>query len=134
MPRKPNSRCGLTWEQRYGTTLSGNLPQYKVHSNPCGVNVSALTYPGLTDASFRYMHIRCPYSDTTPTGFNYVRDTDPTSPDYFRMVALNPGDLSTHTVTSGIMIRETRGPRRGHLCVDDNCTYYINTGKRYFHF
>jgi len=133
MPRNPKSRCNLTWHQRFGTSNEGNLPTYKTASNPCGVNISLLTYPGITEADFRYMHKNCPYS-TTASGFNYVRDTNPASDTYFKMLELDSGDFSTHTVTSGIMIRETRGSRYGWLCVDDDCTYYINTGNRYFLF
>jgi hypothetical protein len=135
MPRNPNSRCDLTWHQRYGTDNEGNLPDYKVGSNPCGVNMAGITYPGVTEANFRYMHTECPYSDTTPSGFHFVRDTDLSSGTYFQNIELDdPGDLSTHNDTYGIMIKEVRGSRNGWMCVDDNCAYYLSTGNRYFYF
>jgi len=135
MPRNPNSRCNLTWHQRYGTDHEGNLPNYDTGSNPCGVNIAGITHPGVTAADFRYMHKECPYSDTTASGFHLVRDTNPGSATYFQNIELNdPGDLSTHSTTSGIMIKENRGSKYGWMCVDDNCTYYLSTGNRYFLF
>ncbi len=124
----------IGWEAYYGTTRSGNLPEYKVGNNPCGVDVGALD-PALvsdldiTGSDFRYYHIRCFYS--TDSDINSVVDLNPLSPTFGQTQAVSPSD---HTVTSGIMIKYNRGSKYGWLCVDDACTYYQDTGRRYFYY
>lgn len=130
MPRKPGERCALTWEQRVGTTLEGNLPQHKVNQNNCSVNIDNVTHPGVKASDFRVNHKKCPYASES---FHHkVKDLDPSSPDYWTMVELDAGEITAHTDTKGIMIREARGSVRGHLCVDDNCYYYTTNSERFF--
>lgn len=133
MPRKPGTRCNLTWENTHGTTVSGNLPQYKVGQNNCSVDLNAITYPEVKLSDFHYHHIKCPYS--TQADSHYIRNMDKTSLNYFKMedVSSGPLGLTDHTATNGIMIKESRGHIHGWLCVQDDCPYYISTGKRYFY-
>ena len=126
MPRKPGTHCSLTWEQRVGSTLDGNLPQYKVGHNPCGINIANITHPGVTVRDFRAYHKICPYA--TESSVNKVIDKDPSSPTYWTMLDLGVGEITSHTTTSGVMIRRNKG----HLCVDDNCYYYTTNNERYF--
>lgn len=131
MPRKPGDHCDLTWEQRVGSTLEGNLPQYKVNDNNCGVNINNITYPEVTVGDFRVNHKKCPYANEA---FRHrVLDTDPSSPTYWTVLELDAGELSAHTDTKGIMIKESRGSVHGFVCVDDNCYYYTTYNKRYFY-
>ena len=126
MPRNPIEKCSVSWEARFGTTLEGNLPQYKVGHNPCNVNIENITYPGVIVSDFRAYHFNCPYSAEALT--HKVMDLDPNSPTYWTMLDLGPGEITTHSDTKGVMIRENKG----HLCVDDNCYYYTTNSKRFF--
>jgi hypothetical protein len=131
MPRKPGQRCSLSWEQRVGTTLVGNLPQYKANQNLCNVNLSNITYPGLRASDFSVYHKKCPYASES---FHHrVLDTDPSSPTYWTVVDLIGGEITSHADTKGIMVRESRGSKHGWLCVDDNCYYYTTNSQRYFY-
>jgi len=127
MPRKPGTHCSLTWEQRVGSTLEGNLPQYKVGSNPCNVVIANITYPGVVVSDFRAYHKKCPYSSQSTV--HKVRDEDPASPTYWTMVDLVGGEVTAHDDTKGVMIRRNKG----FLCVDDNCYYYTANSKRFFY-
>lgn len=127
----------IGWERYYGTTTSGNLPQFKATSNPCGVNVGALN-PQLVDqlditgASFRFYHIKCQYSEASDT--HEILDRGPLSTTFGQMITIPSSDIDYHTVTSGIMIKHNKGSKYGWLCVDDACSYYQNTGRRYFYY
>ncbi len=97
------------WQTIYGTSAYGNLPQHKVtdhigHSwNPC------------------------PYSTQCPEdrarilfGITSVTGTLPARADH-------TSDGTVHYLrTSG------RGARWGYECLFDGCTYYTDTGNRYF--
>jgi len=125
----------IGWERYYGTTESGRLSQYKVHSNPCGVDVDALNPQlvedlNINDGSFRYYNMSCIYA--TESDYHQYTDLNPISPTFGQTITVS--GLASHTVTSGTMIRYNRGSKYGWLCVDDNCPYYINTGRRYFYF
>jgi hypothetical protein len=127
----------IGWELYFGTTSSGNLGQYKVNSNPCGVDIGSLN-PQLVDdldinpGSFRFYHVNCIYA--VESEIHQYTDRSPLSPTFGQTVTLSGSELDYHTVTSGIMIRYVRGSKHGWLCVDDNCPYYLNTGMRYFYF
>jgi hypothetical protein len=138
MPRNPVEKCNVTWENRYGTAYEGQLPQYRVSEPWCNIHLDLITMPGITLTDFHYYHIKCPYS--TQSQINLVRDSDTTSPTYWKMITTS-GSLGDHTATSGIMIRWSKGAKHGHLCVDDNCPYYLGTasgittsGIRYFYY
>jgi hypothetical protein len=132
MPIDPNYIRNLTHEQRFGTTTSGNLPQYKVGQNLCEVDIASITYPDVSVFDFRYYHIKCPYS--TQSLVHEVRNVDLSSSNYFKMEEVPVGSLTSHIITKGIMIKHNPGARIwGWLCVDDNCSYFLNTGKRYFY-
>lgn len=125
----------IGWERYFGTTSSGNLPQYKATSNPCGVNVGALNSKLVNDldireSDFRFYHIKCPYS--TESDVNEIIDRNRLSPTYGQNVDVS-SEATPHTVTSGIMIKFNRGSKYGWLCVDDACPYYQDTGRRYFY-
>jgi len=127
----------IGWERYYGTTASGNLSQYKVNSNPCDVNISALNSQlvddlNIKEGSFRFYNIKCIYSSESIT--HTYTDKNILSPTYGQTVTLSGSELDYHLVTSGIMIKHNKGSKYGWLCVDDNCPYYINTGMRYFYF
>jgi len=127
----------IGWEEYFGTTTSGNLPQYRPVPNPCGVNIGALN-PTLVnqldidDRSFRLHHIKCHYA--TEAGTHEIVDKNILSPTFGQMIAIGAGDIDLHTVTSGIMIKHNKGSKYGWLCVDDACPYYKNTGRRYFYY
>jgi hypothetical protein len=140
MPRDPRDRCVVDWEDRYGTTVSGNLPQYK--KNTCIedtidlVSIQAFA-PWVNLSDFHYYHVKCPYSTATP--WHYVLDTNPSSPTYWqsRDVA---NEAVEHTATSGIMIKHVMGSKNGWLCVDPQCPCFLGTvsgsysGVRYFYY
>jgi len=127
----------IGWEAYYGTTYSGQLPQYKPDENLCNVNIAGITMPGVTLDDFHYYHIKCPYSkEAAQNGVQtYVRDTNPFSSTYMQMIPVGIDELTDHWDTKGLMIKYSRGSKYGHLCVDDNCYYYttVSSGTRYFY-
>jgi hypothetical protein len=131
------NRCRLLkqigWEDFYGTTFSGQIPDRRTDENLCNINFDLLTFPGLTSADFHYFHRKCPYS-ANEDAFNYILDYDQSSPTYGQYVAVPTAQLVPHTATSGIAIRWNRGNKYGWLCVDDACSYYttIASGERFF--
>ena len=124
----------IGWEQYYGTTNSGNAPEFKATSNPCGVDFGSLN-PQLVydldirESDFRFIHIKCHYS--TESNINQIVNKNNFSPNYGEWEDVS--STASHTVTSGIMIRFNRGSKYGWLCVDDACPYYQDTGQRYFY-
>jgi len=134
MPRNPIKKCDSSWEDRYGTTASGNLPRYKI--TECVESVVDLpavwsggaTWVRYTD--FHYYHLKCPYS--TESDLHYVRNIDRNDPNFWEYETLNSGSLAAHTATNAMMIRYVRGSKYGWLCVDPNCPYFVSTGMRYF--
>jgi hypothetical protein len=137
----------IGWESYYGTTSSGNLSQFKATSNPCGVDVGALNTKlvdalDIRDSDFRFYHIKCPYS--TESDVNVILDRNPgmpgnPNPTFGEYVDVS-SNTASHTVTSGIMIKFSRGSRYGWLCVDDACPHYQDNkatrgfvGGRYFY-
>ena len=115
----------IGWDAYYGTTISGNLPQYKPEQNPFNIDISQIIMPGVSIEDFRPCHMTCPYS--TQSDYHYVRDDNPFSSTYRQLCEISDDDLVDHTVTSGIMIRYNRGSKYGYLCVDPNCPYYQGT-------
>lgn len=122
MPRDVLEKQSVSWSDRFGTTASGNLPQHKLSDGTCSVTIGNITYPGVSAEDFRVNHKLCPYS--TESSIHWTKNGE-----------IADGDLVSHTDTNGIMLRESRGPRHGFLCVDDNCPYYItvSSGNRYFY-
>lgn len=120
MPRYPRNTCGR------GIT-NGNLPTYK--TKECvstAIDEAALTqiqsyFPWVGIEDFHYYHVKCPFS--TEAGVHFVKDSNPGSSTYFWAVDVE-GSAVSHTVTSGFMIRFSRGSKHGWLCVDPNCPYY----------
>jgi len=135
MPRNPIDRCQGSWEDLYGTTVSGNLPQHVTKdclSDIIDLNTihsGGLEWVGLKH--FNFYHFKCPYS--TEASLHYIRNIDRSSPNYWKLEELNQSELASHTSTSGIMIRYARGVKYGWLCVDPACPYFISTGRRYFY-
>ena len=139
MPRNPIKKCETTFEDRYGTTTSGNLPTHKTKVCVSTVitesdlqTIQAEFGVWITIADFHYYHIKCPYS--TQADYNFVLDTDPSSSTYWQPLEVPGGSQSDHTTTSGIMIKHSRGSKYGWLCVDPACHYYQNYGKTYFYY
>jgi len=127
----------IGWERYYGTTTSGQLAQFKATSNPCGVDVGALNSQlvsdlNISDSSFRFYHIKCHYASESLV--HEIVDKDTLSPTFGETLTIGAGDIASHTVTSGIMIKHNRGSKYGWICVDDNCPYYQNNGRRYFYY
>lgn len=154
MPRNPIEKASVSWEDRYGTTVSGNLAQYIVGA--CIEDVVDIdvvqAQPGMDWVELRDFHfynVRCPYSYTTTISgdgivsreayWPYVRDVNRSSPTYWMLIDVS-SETALHTATNGIMIRYHRGSKYGWLCVDPNCPYYLGTasgsqpGQRYFYF
>ena len=127
----------IGWEAYYGTTYSGQLPQYKPDENPCNVNIAGITMPDVTLDDFHYYHIKCPYSTQATQGGvqTYVIDVNPFSTTYMQMIPVGTDELTNHLDTQGLMIKYNRGSKHGHLCVDDSCYYYTTVliGSRYFY-
>lgn len=127
----------IGWERYFGTTTSGNLPQYKVHDNVCGINIGLLDPQlvddlNINDGSFRFYHIKCHHASESEV--HEVLDRESLSDTFGQMVTIDAGEIASHTVTSGIMIKHNKGSKYGWLCVDDSCPYYISTGRRYFYY
>ena len=139
MPRNPVEKNSVDWEARYGTTISGNLPKYKTKECVSDIITNTalsgiqVNFPWVTISDFHYYHFKCPYSTEAKTHF--VRDTDRQSDTYWQMVTISGSPVS-HTTTSGLMIRFSRGSKHGWLCVDPICPYYndpANGGLPYFY-
>jgi hypothetical protein len=139
MPRNPIEKHNVSWENRFGTTISGNLPGYK--ENTCIEDAIDLVsiqteFPWVKLQDFHYYHIRCPYA--TESSFHFVMDMNRNSPTFWGSIDVS-GEISAHTSTSGIMIKNAVGSRNGWTCVDPNCPYYLGTasgshrGVRYFY-
>jgi len=137
MPRNLRDRCSLSWESRFGTTTSGNLPQYKPDENPCNIDIEAITMPGIALDDFHFYHVKCPYSTQAANGGvqTYVRDGRPLSDTYMQMIPVGINELTNHSATQGVMVRYGRVSKYGYLCVDDACYYHttIVSGSRYFY-
>lgn len=146
MPRNPQEKCNVSWEARYGTTATGNLPRHKASEDTI-YTVSGTVYSGVDPTlsgimtgvewrDFHTYHIKCPYS--TQSDFQYVRNTNPFESSYMEMYTVS-GVAVDHTHTEGLMIRWHRGSKYGWLCVDNDCPYYQGTvsgsvaGTRYFY-
>ena len=131
MPRNPVEKCEVTWSERYGTAsgVEGNLPEYK--RTECIEDKVTLSggvwnaFPWVTYFDFHYHHIKCPYSNESDN--NYVRNTDPDDPNYWKLEEVMPEDRVNHVNTDGMMIRYARGSKHGWLCVDPVCKYYLGT-------
>lgn len=127
----------IGWERYFGTTADGNLSQYKVNENFYNIDIDALD-PGLVSGlnikedSFRIYHIKCHYA--TESDVHTVLDRRPLSDTFGQMIDIDDVEIALHTTTSGVMIKHNRGSKYGWLCVDDDCPYYISTGRRYFYY
>lgn len=137
MPRDPIEKCSVSWEDRYGTTAIGNLPQHNVGQNLCGINYNFdEIMDGVVLSDFRVYYKQCPYSTEAP--IHYVREAAVINGALTYVTReLGINELEDHTATSGVMIREVRGSKHGFLCVDNLCPYYDGTvpstsGTRYF--
>jgi len=142
MPRNPVDRCNVSWEDRYGTTASGNLSTHK--TKECVSNVVTVSglaqinmhFPWVGIEDFHYYHMKCPYA--TEANMHYITDKTPGSATYWQAIDVS-GEVANHTTTSGMMIRFSRGSKHGWLCVDPNCPYYQGTasgsikGRPYFY-
>lgn len=134
MPRHPDDRCDITWDDRYGTTYSGNLPQWE--RTVCiedAIDLATIQndFPWVKYTNFHYYSKRCPYSNEA--ALNYTRNITPADANYWELEVVLPGNRSNHTSTVGMMIRHSRGSRHGWLCVDPDCAYYTNNKALYFH-
>lgn len=133
MPRNPIEKCEVTWEERYGTTSSGNFSENK--TKECVESTITLStiqaeFPWVGLQDFHYYHFKCPYSNEAE--IHYVRDINRASPTYWSMELVMPGDRANHTATGGLMIKHSRGSRFGWLCVDPVCPYYVSNETNYF--
>ena len=134
MPRNPVEKCNITFEDRYGTTISGNLPTHKTKvciENTINISAVQAEFPWVNINDFHFYHLKCPYSNEAT--INYVKDTDPSSPTYWQMVEVVAVDRTDHTTTSGFMIKYSRGSKHGWLCVDPACPYYQLNDRNYFY-
>jgi hypothetical protein len=94
------------WEQIYGTTAYGNLPQDKKQEDE------------------GHGYAPCPYSTQCPDVRSEIMIT--ATPPYAR---------TDHTGVDGRVYHMktwARGNSWGFECTFDNCTYYLAEGKRYF--
>ena len=147
MPRNPVEKCNITFEDRYGSTTSGNLPTHKTKvciEDTIDIGAVQAEFPWVTINDFHFYHMKCPYSNEAAkpgydwdgnffTEITYVRDTDPTSSNYWKTMPLASSSRASHTTTSGFMIRHSKGSKHGWLCVDPDCPYYILHKRNYFY-
>jgi hypothetical protein len=144
MPRNPILRGEVSWEDRYGTTSSGNLPRYDLHEcieNTVDLAAVQTVFPWVTIDDFHYDHLKCPFtSEGSPEEiFHWIRscvwtNTAPSIAADWDFIEVVPAARTAHTTTSGIMIRHDRGARRyGWLCVDPACRYYLTHKTPYFY-
>lgn len=134
MPRNPVEKCDITFEDRYGSTTSGNLPTHKTKvciENTINISAVQAEFPWVTINDFHFYHMKCPYSNEATV--NYVRDTNKASATYWQMVEVVSVDRADHTTTSGMMIRHSKGSKHGWLCVDPDCPYYQLNKRNYFY-
>ena len=134
MPRNPVEKCDITFEDRYGTTTSGNLPTHRTKvciENTIDISGVQAEFPWVNISDFHFYHMKCPYSNESVV--NYVKDIDPNSSTYWQMVEIVPASRGDHTTTSGIMIRHSRGSKHGWMCVDPDCPYYQVNSINYFY-
>lgn len=120
MPRNPTDKCNLSWEQIFGTTATGNLPQYKTNTcieDAIDINTVQIKAPWVNLDDFHYHHIKCPYSIESS---NHIIRRN------WQFIDVE-NEAVNHTATSGIMIRYNRGSKYGYLCVDPECPYYNAT-------
>jgi hypothetical protein len=70
MPRNPVTKCEVSWEDRYGTTSSGNLPQrvlYECLENTIDLAVIQTIFPWVSLEDFNFYHVKCPFtSESSP--------------------------------------------------------------------
>jgi hypothetical protein len=110
-PRGWNRHCSRpdAWEHMYGTTASGNLPDWKKddHEGHCWS--------------------QCPYStqssDLRTRHLLGLSDTDP----------LPVKVDHTESGRTYFMKTEGKGSAWGYECTYDNCPYYLANGRRYFY-
>jgi hypothetical protein len=136
MPRKPTEICEVTWEERYGTTTSGNLPTHKTKeciSDTVDINVVRAEFPWVREdyGNFKYYHFKCPYA--TEAEIHYARNNDRNDPNYWNFELVMPINRASHTATGGLMIKHSRGSKHGWLCVDPVCPYYVTNNTNYFY-
>ena len=117
MPKFPSNTC-----RDY--IVDGNLPQHKIKDCVSTI-IDDTTMSGIRDffpwvgiEHFHYYHFKCPYS--TESEVHYVRGSDFLINDVV-------SEAVSHTSTSGLMIRHSRGVKHGWLCVDPICPYYNGT-------
>jgi len=135
MPRDPRDKCDVGWDERYGTTWSGNLPQWErtvCIEDTIDLDAIQAEFPWVKYTDFHFYHKKCPYSNES--SIHYVRDTDRSSATYWQLETVLGGDRTNHTSTDGMMIRYSRGSRHGWLCVDPDCSYYLTNNTPYFHY
>ena len=134
MPRNPIEKCEVDFEDRYGSTTSGNLGTYKAKdcvSSTVDMGTVQAEFPWVTIENFNFYHLKCPYS--TEAEAHYVRVTDRQASNFWTMIEVPGGTQTNHTSTSGIMVRHSRGNKHGWLCVDPACKYYELYNTNYFH-
>ena len=134
MPRNPVEKCDITFEDRYGSTTSGNLPTHKTKvciEDTIDIGAVQAEFPWVSISDFHFYHMKCPYSNEAT--INYVRDINKASVTYWQMVEVAPISKAAHTTTSGIMIRHSRGSKHGWMCVDPDCPYYQLNNRNYFY-
>jgi hypothetical protein len=145
MPRSRTDKCNNSWENLYGTTAIGNLPQYKRYecvSDVVDLDAVRSEAPWVRINDFHYYHFKCPYGDySTVSGvisgtLNWAQTTiSGNRALYF----VEEPDRAAHNATAGMMIKYSRGSAHGWMCVDPNCPYYRGiasgtvSGTRYFY-
>lgn len=140
MPRDPRDRCSIGWNDRYGTTWSGNLPRHKTKEcveDAIDLPTIQAEFPWVGIEDFHFYHFKCPYA--TEASIHLRRDVSRSSLTYWQHINV-ANEAAAHAATSGIMIKYNRGSKYGWLCVDPECPYYKGTvsgstgGIPYFHF
>jgi len=134
----PNPCDTQTWEEMYGTTMEGNLPQYK---KPQHIGNMWMPCPYSTQAVLDFSRWPELYGTTIQ---EYEATYGPVDA-YGRirsMLGFVPSNLVDHTISvpvgtgtvdKEVYLRPARKGVWGYECTFPGCPYLLDNGKRYFY-
>jgi len=145
------THCGdpcatLTWEEMYGTTAVGNLPQHKKHEHignmfmPCPYSTQAIAdfsnWPekyGVTIQEYEATFGPVDRYDRIKHMLGLPIDTSDSDIDAMLVDHSIEVPTATGTITKEVYMRPTKRAAWGYECIFPGCPYYIDNGRRYFY-
>ena len=128
----------LTWEEMYGTSLDGNLPQYKRAQHignmwmPCPYSTQAVLdfsrWPELYGVSISEYEDTFGPVDPNSRIIAMLGFVPPTLVDHTIVVPIGSG-----TITKEVYLKPVKKGSWGYECTFPGCPHYLDTGKRYFY-